>query len=59
MTLNTGRLMISLKPRKARTASQYKFVLENANRDAFKLWVPRLIKALQQQPALKGVTSDL
>ncbi len=96
MTLNTGRLMISLKPWKARTASlettlarlseagnhvvgarlylqsvqdlsldsalsatQYKFVLENADRDAFKFWVPRLIKALQQQPALKGVTSDL
>jgi len=96
MTLNTGRLMISLKPRKARTASlettlarlsqagnhvvgarlylqpvqdlsldsalsatQYKFVLENADYDAFKLWVPRLIEALQQQPALKGVTSDL
>lgn len=96
MTMNTGRLIISLKSRKKRTASlettlarlseagnnvagaqlylqpvqdlsldsslsatQYKFVIENADQEALNLWVPRLVTSLQQQAALKGVTSDL
>jgi multidrug efflux pump len=95
-TLNSGRLLISLKPRDARTSSvtdvirrlsaeaaavpgitlfmqpaqdltidttlgatQYRFVLENANADTFATWVPRLVARLQRLPQLRDVASDL
>jgi multidrug efflux pump len=95
-TLNTGRLLISLRPRDERTSSvtdvirrlsgeaaavpgvalfmqpaqdltidttlgatQYRFVLENANASTFAAWVPRLVARLQQLPQLRDVASDL
>lgn len=41
------------------SATQYQFLLENPDYNAFKVWVPRLIERLQQEPALADVTSDL
>ncbi|WP_338331585.1 efflux RND transporter permease subunit [Acetobacter sp. LMG 32666] len=41
------------------SATQYQFLLENPDYDAFKIWVPKLIERLQQEPALADVTSDL
>ncbi|CAI9120546.1 efflux RND transporter permease subunit [Brytella acorum] len=40
-------------------ATQYQFMLENPEYDAFKIWVPKFIAALQKEPALSDVTSDL
>ncbi|WP_264816111.1 hypothetical protein, partial [Gluconobacter kondonii] len=34
------------------SATQYQFLLENPDYNAFKVWVPRLIERLQQEPAL-------
>ena len=41
------------------SATQYQFLLENPDYNAFKVWVPKLIERLQQEPALADVTSDL
>jgi len=41
------------------SATQYQFLLENPDYDTFKTWVPKLLTALQQEPALADVTSDL
>ncbi|MFT8417839.1 MAG: efflux RND transporter permease subunit [Acetobacter sp.] len=41
------------------SATQYQFLLENPDYNAFKIWVPKLIERLQQEPALADVTSDL
>jgi multidrug efflux pump len=40
-------------------ASQYKFVLEDANAADFNTWVPKLLARLGQLPQLADVTSDL
>ncbi|NHN85540.1 multidrug transporter subunit MdtC [Acetobacter musti] len=40
-------------------ATQYQFMLENPDYNEFKTWVPKLITALQQEPSLSDVTSDL
>ncbi|MCH4090104.1 efflux RND transporter permease subunit [Acetobacter sp.] len=40
-------------------ATQYQFLLENPDYNEFKIWVPKLVEALQQEPALSDVTSDL
>ncbi|NHN88653.1 efflux RND transporter permease subunit [Acetobacter conturbans] len=40
-------------------ATQYQFLLENPDYNEFKTWVPKLIDALQQEPSLSDVTSDL
>ena len=40
-------------------ATQYRFVLENADQSAFSAWVPRLVARLQARPELRDVTSDL
>ncbi|MFH7810394.1 MULTISPECIES: efflux RND transporter permease subunit [Acetobacter] len=41
------------------SATQYQFLLENPDYDAFKTWVPKLIDRLRQEPSLADVTSDL
>ncbi|WP_339077524.1 efflux RND transporter permease subunit [Acetobacter sp. AC2005] len=41
------------------TATQYQFLLENPEYSAFKIWVPKLLDRLKQEPALSDVTSDL
>ncbi|PAL28211.1 efflux RND transporter permease subunit [Acetobacter syzygii] len=41
------------------SATQYQFLLENPDYNAFKVWVPKLIERLQQEPSLADVTSDL
>ncbi|AQS87581.1 multidrug efflux pump acriflavin resistance protein AcrB/AcrD/AcrF [Neoasaia chiangmaiensis NBRC 101099] len=41
------------------SATQYQFMLENPDYDAFKTWIPKFIAALQQEPSLADVTSDL
>ncbi|MCP1241062.1 MMPL family transporter [Acetobacter lambici] len=41
------------------SATQYQFLLENPDYNAFKIWIPKLIERLQQEPALADVTSDL
>ncbi|MFT9417357.1 efflux RND transporter permease subunit [Acetobacter sp.] len=41
------------------SATQYQFLLENPDYDAFKTWVPKLIERLRQEPSLADVTSDL
>jgi multidrug efflux pump len=41
------------------TRAQYKFVLENANRNLFAEWAPRLTERLGKAPELTDVTSDL
>lgn len=41
------------------SATQYQFLLENPDYDTFKTWVPKLLTALQNEPALADVTSDL
>ncbi|MFT9014702.1 MAG: efflux RND transporter permease subunit [Acetobacter sp.] len=41
------------------TATQYQFLLENPDYNAFKTWVPKLIERLQAEPSLMDVTSDL
>ncbi|GBQ97630.1 multidrug efflux pump acriflavin resistance protein AcrB/AcrD/AcrF [Acetobacter nitrogenifigens DSM 23921 = NBRC 105050] len=40
-------------------ATQYQFLLENPDYDQFKTWVPKLVAALQKEPSLSDVTSDL
>nr|WP_254454968.1 efflux RND transporter permease subunit [Acetobacter estunensis] len=40
-------------------ATQYQFLLENPDYNAFKTWVPKLLEALRKEPALADVTSDL
>jgi multidrug efflux pump len=93
-TLNSGRLLINLKPRDQRrqsaseiirrlagevagitgirlymqpvqdltidatvSRSQYQFVLEDANAAEFSVWVPKLLRRLQQIPSLADVGS--
>ena len=41
------------------SATQYQFVLEDANVAEFDTWVPRLVARLRQSPALADVASDL
>ncbi|MBB2163107.1 multidrug transporter subunit MdtC [Gluconacetobacter sp. 1b LMG 1731] len=41
------------------SATQYQFLLENPDYDQFRTWVPKVIAALRQEPALADVTSDL
>ncbi|MFT8368078.1 MAG: efflux RND transporter permease subunit [Acetobacter papayae] len=41
------------------TATQYQFLLENPDYNAFKVWVPKLLELLRKEPALADVTSDL
>lgn len=41
------------------SATQYQFILENPDYDTFQTWVPKFITALQKEPALADVTSDL
>lgn len=41
------------------TATQYQFMLENPEYDAFKTWIPKFLDALKQEPSLSDVTSDL
>ena len=40
-------------------ATQYRFVLENPNADAFTTWVPRIVAKLQGLAQLRDVASDL
>ncbi|MBR2123967.1 MAG: efflux RND transporter permease subunit [Acetobacter sp.] len=40
-------------------ATQYQFLLENPHYNAFKIWVPKLLKKLRHEPSLMDVTSDL
>jgi multidrug efflux pump len=41
------------------SATQYQFVLEDANLDEFQTWVPKLLARLQTLPNLADVASDL
>ncbi len=41
------------------SATQYQFVLEDANAAEFAEWVPKLVARLRQSPALADVASDL
>jgi multidrug efflux pump len=41
------------------SATQYQFVLENANLDELNVWVPKLVNRLQNVPALTDLASDL
>jgi len=41
------------------SATQYQFILEDANPDEFAAWVPKLMQKLQASPALADVASDL
>ncbi len=41
------------------SATQYQFVLEDANAAEFAEWVPKLVAKLRQSPALADVASDL
>ena len=41
------------------SATQYQFVLEDANAAEFAEWVPKLVARLRQAPALADVASDL
>lgn len=96
ITLNSGRLLINLKPFDERSrdaqqiirslqqrvaqvpsislymqpvqdltidstvsATQYQFMLTDANAQAFADWVPKLVARLKQAPELVDVTSDL
>src|SRR6202012_6167458 len=39
--------------------TQYQFVLEHPNSDAFQTWVPKLLQQLRQSPNLANLASDL
>ncbi|CAI3937769.1 efflux RND transporter permease subunit [Commensalibacter papalotli (ex Botero et al. 2024)] len=41
------------------SATQYQFLLENPDYDQFKVWVPRIVEKLKQNPILTDITSDL
>ena len=41
------------------SATQYQFVLENADMSAFSAWVPRLLEALRAIPSITDVASDM
>jgi multidrug efflux pump len=41
------------------SATQYQFVLENANPDELKTWVPKLVGQLQNVPQITDLASDL
>jgi multidrug efflux pump len=41
------------------SATQYQFVLENADLAAFPIWVPKLMARLQQIPSITDVASDM
>ncbi len=41
------------------SATQYQFILEDANANDFNTWVPKLVDRLRQQPELADVASDL
>lgn len=96
MTLNSGRFLINLKPKEARSATintilarlsnaantlpgtrlytqpvqdlslessvsamQYQFMLETPDSADFTTWVPRFLDALQREPSIHDITSDL
>jgi multidrug efflux pump len=40
-------------------ATQYQFLLENPDYNQFRVWVPTFVSALQKEPSLSDVTSDL
>ncbi|OQS08807.1 multidrug transporter subunit MdtB [Chromobacterium violaceum] len=94
-TLNSGRLLINLKPKGERddirtvlarlqqragdvpgmslylqavqdltidarvSRTQYQFTLQATSQDDLSIWVPKLVRRLQQEPALADVASDL
>ncbi|PRP70782.1 multidrug transporter subunit MdtB [Chromobacterium amazonense] len=94
-TLNSGRLLINLKPKDQRdnirtvlarlqqraadvpgmslylqpvqdltidarvSRTQYQFTLQATSQDDLSAWVPKLVRRLQQEPALADVASDL
>ncbi|MEN3032563.1 MdtB/MuxB family multidrug efflux RND transporter permease subunit [Chromobacterium amazonense] len=94
-TLNSGRLLINLKPKDQRdnirtvlarlqqraadvpgmslylqpvqdltidarvSRTQYQFTLQATSQDDLSTWVPKLVRRLQQEPALANVASDL
>ncbi|WP_434654411.1 MdtB/MuxB family multidrug efflux RND transporter permease subunit [Chromobacterium violaceum] len=94
-TLNSGRLLINLKPKGERddirtvlarlqqragdvpgmslylqavqdltidarvSRTQYQFTLQATSQDDLSTWVPKLVRRLQQEPALADVASDL
>ncbi|OHX11874.1 multidrug transporter subunit MdtC [Chromobacterium amazonense] len=94
-TLNSGRLLINLKPKDQRdnirtvlarlqqraadvpgmslylqpvqdltidarvSRTQYQFTLQATSQDDLSTWVPKLVRRLQQEPALADVASDL
>ncbi|AOZ49281.1 MdtB/MuxB family multidrug efflux RND transporter permease subunit [Chromobacterium vaccinii] len=94
-TLNSGRLLINLKPKGERddirtvlarlqqraddvpgmslylqavqdltidarvSRTQYQFTLQATSQDDLSAWVPKLVRRLQQEPALADVASDL
>ncbi|HTJ93157.1 MAG TPA: MdtB/MuxB family multidrug efflux RND transporter permease subunit [Pararobbsia sp.] len=41
------------------SATQYQFILEDANANEFNTWVPKLVERLRQSSALADVASDL
>jgi len=41
------------------SATQYQFVLENADLSAFPIWVPKLMARLRQIPSMADVASDM
>src|SRR5208282_2075710 len=41
------------------SATQYQFVLENANPDELQTWVPKLVSRLQNVPEITDIASDL
>jgi multidrug efflux pump len=41
------------------SATQYQFILEDANANDFNTWVPKLVERLKQAPELADVASDL
>jgi multidrug efflux pump len=48
---------LTIEDRISRT--QYQFTLETSNPEDLNIWVPKLVDALSQNPALSDVTSDL
>ncbi|GAN53640.1 efflux RND transporter permease subunit [Tanticharoenia sakaeratensis] len=41
------------------SATQYQFMLEHPDYDELKTWVPKFVEALQKEPSLSDVTSDM
>jgi len=40
-------------------ATQYQFLLENPDYEAFKVWIPKFVAELNKEPSLSDVASDL